>query len=120
MNTIGKIGENIAAKYVAGLSYLIIAKNYRIKFDEIDLIARENDGQLIFIEVKTLIIRDLHNSFMPEDHLTQRKLKSLRRGAQLFLARHPHLNTNAGWRIDLIAISMRDERSALLRHYKNL
>ena len=82
---IGKLGEEIAAKHLAGLGYLILIKNHREKFDEIDIIARHSDKTLIFCEVKTLSINENYNEawshmngwFMQEDHLDARKLKKL-------------------------------------------
>lgn len=48
----GKIGEEIAAKYLASIDYKIIEKNFECKRGEIDIIAINKD-ELVFIEVKT-------------------------------------------------------------------
>jgi putative endonuclease len=122
---IGKLGENIAAKYLAGLGYLILAKNHKEKFDEIDIIARRPDKTLIFCEVKTLSINSgwtgSTGSFMPEDHLTALKLKRLIRGARMFLAKRPGVvDDERGWQIDLIAISLKNEIFLHLNHYENI
>jgi putative endonuclease len=85
----GKLGEEIAAQYLCGKHYLILIRNHREKFDEIDIIARHSDGTLIFCEVKT--INGTHERysdfFMPEDHLDQRKIKKLIRSSSIFLAK---------------------------------
>ena len=48
----GRRGERIAARYLERDGYTILARNYRSRFGEIDLIARKA-GLLVFCEVKT-------------------------------------------------------------------
>lgn len=48
----GRFGENEACRYLIEKGYEIIARNYRSRFGEIDLIARR-DGTVVFVEVKT-------------------------------------------------------------------
>lgn len=49
---IGNYGETVAAEYLEALGYKIIAKNYRCKIGEIDIIGKFKD-YICFIEVKT-------------------------------------------------------------------
>jgi putative endonuclease len=49
---VGKAGEEAAVEYLCQHGYRILARNYRCRFGEIDLIAR--DGKILaFVEVKT-------------------------------------------------------------------
>lgn len=48
----GKIGEEIARRYLILIGMEIICSNYRTKFGEIDIIAKLKN-QIIFIEVKS-------------------------------------------------------------------
>ena len=51
---IGKIGENLACKYLKKNKYIIIDRNFSCKQGEIDIIAcDERKKELVFIEVKT-------------------------------------------------------------------
>jgi putative endonuclease len=50
--TVGKAGEEAAVQYLLRQGYSILQRNYRCRFGEIDLIARDG-GTLAFIEVKT-------------------------------------------------------------------
>ena len=51
-HAVGKAGEEAAVQYLCQQGYQILERNYRCRFGEIDLIAR--DGRtLAFIEVKT-------------------------------------------------------------------
>lgn len=49
---IGDIGEEFAVKYLKKKRYRIVARNFRKKYGEIDIIA-ENKNYLVFVEVKT-------------------------------------------------------------------
>ncbi|HDN84600.1 MAG TPA: YraN family protein, partial [Candidatus Aerophobetes bacterium] len=49
---IGKRGEKLAISYLKKRGYRILDKNFRCKIGEIDIVA-ENDGQIVFVEVKT-------------------------------------------------------------------
>lgn len=49
---IGRFGENEAATYLEKSGYCIVAKNWRFKNLEIDIIAEDKDV-LAFVEVKT-------------------------------------------------------------------
>ena len=53
METIGKKGEAIAAEWLEQNGYSILARNWRNRTGEIDIIAQE-DGCIVVVEVKTL------------------------------------------------------------------
>ena len=46
---IGDFGEKAAEDYLVEMDYLILERNYRLKFGEIDIIAAK-DGGLVFVE----------------------------------------------------------------------
>lgn len=54
MNTtkIGRLGEDVAAKYLESKGYVIAERNFRSNTSEIDIIAYNKD-MICFIEVKT-------------------------------------------------------------------
>ena len=51
-NDIGKIGEDIACKFLERNNFKIIERNFECKQGEIDIIAIDKE-ELVFIEVKT-------------------------------------------------------------------
>lgn len=125
---LGKLGEDIACGYLVKKGYMILGRNYREKWDEIDIIARAKDQTLVFVEVKTAYATEYDSGrLMPEDNLTAAKLKKLRRACLAFAAKNPGLfNERRGWRIDLLALEVNDnlaneESSAnKIRHYENI
>lgn len=75
MNNIekGKIGEEIALKYLISKGGKIIEKNYRTKIGEIDLIVGM-DGELVFVEVKS---RSNINFGYPSEAVNYNKRKKI-------------------------------------------
>jgi len=118
---IGNLGENIASRCLIQRGYKILEKNYRQKWGELDIIAKDPDGTLVFVEVKTMrqnnpAIAGLN----PEDNLTAAKLAKLQRTAQLFAGKHFDLiEDSRGWRIDLVAICLSGVKQTV-KHYKNI
>lgn len=49
---VGRLGEDIATKYLENLGYDIIERNFMAKQGEIDIIAKDKE-EYVFIEVKT-------------------------------------------------------------------
>jgi putative endonuclease len=117
---IGAKGEEMAVEHIKSKGCEILAKNYRQKFGEIDIVARAPDHTLIFIEVKTVLINELIG-LTPEDNITTRKLNIVKRMANFFAAKHPELiDEDKGWRVDLIAIDLSQNGKFSIRHYENI
>lgn len=80
----GKIGENLARKYLAKKGYQIVAGNFHTRFGEIDVIATK-DQKLIFVEVKTKIGDQFGT---PEEMIDRRKLAKIQMMAEIFLQKN--------------------------------
>ncbi len=117
----GKLGEDIAAEYLKKQGFGIIARNIRQKGGEIDIICRDRDGTLVFVEVKALRgAGDPVAGLVPEDHMTAAKFRRVRRTCELLLAKHPGwLRSEGDWRLDLLAVDL-GEGSPEVRHYRNI
>ena len=117
---IGKIGEEKASAYLINKGYVVLLKNYREKFGEIDIIARASDQILVFIEVKAIAINEI-GILKPEDNFTTQKYRKVKRMAEFYAAAHPELiDEEMGWRIDLIAIEISLNGACAIRHYENI
>ncbi|MDE2018721.1 MAG: YraN family protein [Patescibacteria group bacterium] len=120
---VGNIGEDLACKYLISHKFKILFRNFKEKFDEIDIISKSSDRTLVFVEVKTLRgFQDGSLGLIPEDQLTFQKFHKISRACALFAAKHSNLiNPKKGWRIDLIAINLGEDRTNFqIRHYENV
>jgi putative endonuclease len=98
---LGDSGERVAAMFLEQRGYKILARNFRTRVGEMDLIAEDADG-LAFVEVRTRRGSALGS---PEESLTPRKRARLLTVAQEFLQAHAEYADRA-WRIDLVAIEL--------------
>lgn len=126
----GACGENMACRFLEKRGYILIDRNYRKPFGEIDIIAKSPSGILVFIEVKTMTKNPFNDDdgLIPEDHLTTQKLKKLRIICGMFSAKHPEMiEEKKGWQIDLICISClldklltKNDKYCDIKHYENI
>ncbi len=98
---LGDSGERVAALLLQQRGYRILARNYRTRRGEMDIIAEDAQG-LAFVEVRTRRGRAFGS---PEESLTLRKRRRLIAVAQEFVATHPRY-ADCAWRIDLVAIEL--------------
>lgn len=78
----GRQGEGYAASYLESQGYRILARNYRSRWGEIDLIA-EKEAYLAFVEVK---LRKNSSFSAPREAVTPAKQQKLRQTALCYLA----------------------------------
>ena len=103
MNTraIGAAYEDRAIQYLEGNRYTILARNYRCRIGEIDIIAWDHTGEhpvLTFLEVK---YRRSRKAGYPEESVTVRKQKTIRRVAEFFLMQN-RITSDTPCRFDVI------------------
>ena len=109
--TVGRWGEETAAKYLSQNGYEIITRNARTPYGEIDIIARQGD-LTIFVEVKTLTSS---KNFFPEQNVTARK-----RDHMLACAEHYSTENNIDhWQIDVIAVERKQGLEPKITHFEN-
>ncbi len=112
-NTVtGALGEQAAASYLEKRGYEIVARNFRSRFGEIDLVA-QNDRFLAFVEVKT---RDEEGIGHPFAFITSAKQKKVIRAAQYYLLRFP---TALQPRFDAAAVFTSDGKVARMEYLEN-
>jgi putative endonuclease len=97
---LGRRGEALAAGRLQDLGYVIVARNYRCRHGELDLIARHGDTW-VFVEVRT---RRSDRFGSPEASFTPGKRAHLIAAAQHYLQAHDL--TDVPWRIDAVAVDL--------------
>ena len=89
MKEIGKLGEELIARWLQIQNYRVLQQNWRCRWGEIDLIAWEQTKELAFIEVKTRSKNNWDEAGLLAVDLN--KQQKIIRAASLFLSRHPQL-----------------------------
>jgi putative endonuclease len=100
---LGARGEDLAEKYLKKAGYRILARNYRCRFGEIDLIAEEGDS-LVFVEVKT---RSGGGFGHPLEAVDRHKRGQLTRAARRYLEETSA--TERFCRFDVVAVCLSGE-----------
>jgi putative endonuclease len=101
---IGREGEKIALRYLKRLNYKILDKNYRCRFGEIDIIAKDKET-FVFIEVK---MRRSKNYGPPELAVDKRKREKIGKVALNYITKNNIKDKDM--RFDVVAIDMSSEK----------
>ena len=109
--SVGKRGEEEAARFLQKRGFAILDRNVRSRLGEIDLVARDGKA-LVFVEVKTLRERD---GDPPQTAVGQEKQHRLGQLAQQYL-KWKRLG-EVSCRFDVIAVTLdARDRVTALRH----
>ena len=107
----GQTGEQMAARFLTDLGYVILEHNYRRGHLEIDLIALDGD-ELVIVEVKS---RAYDNILQPEDAVGHKKRLNLIRLANEYVKTH---GRKENVRFDIVSVVSKDG-STEIKHLKN-
>jgi len=110
---LGRFAEDLSAWYFRLKGYEILARNWRTRFGEIDLIVKKG-SRIVFVEVKA---RRHKAKGLPEEALTPQKVRRLYRLAEAYLTQNPYPAEN--FRFDLIAVDF-SEKLPQLKHYRGI
>jgi putative endonuclease len=122
---VGRIGEDIACEFLKSRGYKILGRNIKERFGEIDILAKDKTGTLLFVEVKTAT--GARKSFTPEQHFNKSKAMKTKRIAGYYAAKNSSMvDDHAGWRIDLLTVLIKDpmltdyKKDCDIFHYENV
>ena len=111
---IGIFGEVQAKAYLVKNKYKVIAKNFKCRFGEIDLVARDvANNEIVFIEVKTRHNAEYGN---PAESVDYRKRKHIYKTAEYFL--HVYKLEKELVRIDIIEVYIDGNKGYEINHIK--
>lgn len=124
-NQIGKIGEEIACKWLNSRGFTIIQQNYWKKFGEIDIVARET-AKIHLIEVKSVSYETKHEldyavsheTWRPEENVHKDKQRKLKNAIQAWLIENKY---EGEWQIDILSVQIVPrEKYALVKLLDNV
>ncbi len=111
--TSGRIGEEIAALFLALKGYRILGRNLRSRRSEIDIVA-EKSGCLVFAEVK---LRGPGAVSSPLESVDHKKILHITRGVQYLLQSYGDSDCET-IRLDVISVTW-DENELTVEHVED-
>lgn len=110
------MGEQLAVEHLQGLGLRVLARNWRCRYGELDVIAADDTtGTAVFVEVKT---RTSDRFGGVEEAVTPVKVRRLRRLAGLWLSQQ-----GTGWaavRIDVVTVRIGRRSTPELAHVQGV
>lgn len=108
--SVGTLTEARASEFLKRNGLRILARNYHCKSGEIDIIAADTDGTIVFVEVK---YRRTDAYGLPEEAVSAGKQLVLQRAAMWYL-KEQRLSLESAVRFDVIAMDSEE-----IRWYQN-
>jgi putative endonuclease len=113
---LGALGEQLAVEHLARRGLDVLARNWRCRYGELDVIAADTARRtVVFVEVKT---RTSDQFGGLAEAVTAQKVRRLRRLAALWLAQQ-----DRGWaaiRIDVIGVRIGRRRTPEVMHLEGV
>jgi putative endonuclease len=110
----GTKGENLTADYFVSKGYEVVARNFRYRRGEIDLIVKK-DNWMIFVEVKT---RSSYDYGAPEQFVSAQQCNRIIEAAEEFIYKH---DWHGHVRVDVVSVKVDDhcEHALELTHFED-
>ena len=99
----GNRGEAETAKYLRKKGYELLASQWRCRFGELDIVARDKRGTICFVEVK---LRSVGSIALPREFVDSRKQQRLRAAASAYLSTY---EIDAPARFDVAEVYAQDD-----------
>lgn len=113
-HALGQRAEELAATWLSTRGWTILARRWRCPHGELDLVARDPDGELVAIEVK---LRRTDRAGSPSESIRRHRLVRLRSALGRFAA-ETGAPAGAGMRVDLLAVRPADGGRWRLTHQR--
>lgn len=113
-DALGRHGEDLAARHLVTAGMQLVARNWRCREGEIDIVARDGPV-LVFCEVKT---RSSTAYGVPAEAVTFGKAQRLRVAALRWLAEHPHPGGDV--RFDVVSVLRGRDQPWTVEHLRGV
>jgi putative endonuclease len=110
--TTGSLGEDLACDYLKKQGYVIIKRNVKVSYYEIDIIASKN-RIISFVEVKTK--QSDNQLWDAEDLINHQKMRDFKKGVVIYCSKNK-LNYNS-ISLEIITVSLGHNNKANIKHY---
>jgi putative endonuclease len=110
---LGRYGEELAARHLVAAGMQVLDRNWRCREGELDLVARDHDGTVVFCEVKT---RSSTAFGEPSEAVGRVKARRLHVLATRWLQEHP--SGGCPVRFDVVSIVRRRGQAPVVHHLR--
>jgi putative endonuclease len=107
---LGRVGERLALEHLERLGYRSLARNYRTRFGELDLVVCD-DAMIVFVEVKARRAGAVAGAL---DSVPARKQRQVRRMAAAWLVESTDRPRAMELRFDVVGVTV-DRHGTLVR-----
>lgn len=90
---LGVFGETIAVNYLEADGYEIVARNFKCRLGEVDIIGKK-DNRIVFFEVKTRTSDELG---LPREAVDEKKIEHIRKVAAVYMMWEKVTNYDVGF-----------------------
>ena len=111
--SVGNAGEAEAARYLRKRGYTLLASQWRCRFGELDLVAKDRRGTVCFVEVK---LRSVGAIGLPREFVDARKRERLRTAAAAYLSTH---DMDAPTRFDVAEVYAENDGALRVEYLEN-
>lgn len=127
VSEIGKLGEDLACRFLENKGFLIVDRNYRENWGEIDVVAKKG-LKLSFFEIKSVsCVTDEsfsqtknNDRFKPEDNVSDFKLRKMNRIIQTYLF-DKKVSSETDWDFNILAVFIyKKTKKAYVRLIENV
>lgn len=109
----GRRGEDHALAYLQAKGYRLVARNFRHRRGELDLIVDAPDGSLVFVEVKS---NRAVSAGRPLERVDGRKIVRLQRLAQRYCALEGQEDRDM--RFDVVGVDLEADGRVRIEHFE--
>jgi putative endonuclease len=116
-DAVGRYGEQVAVDHLEAAGLVVLARNWRCREGELDIVARDGD-ELVFIEVKT---RSSLAFGLPAEAVDRIKAARIRRLALIWIAAQrsgPGARSWSALRFDVVSVLRKRTGGPELAHVK--
>ena len=113
---LGQLGESAACEYLISLGHVILERNYRTPYGEIDVISLEDD-RTVFTEVKTRSVLPQSSRYgRASSAVTKSKKENFILTAKQYQREHPE---SMRCRVDVIEVYITGGEKPVIKHIRS-
>ena len=104
----GNRGEAAVARYLRQKGYTLLESQWRCRFGELDLVAKDKRGLLCIVEVK---LRGSGSIALPREFVDSRKQQNIIRAAKAYIAQECLMEMGYDFRFDVAEVLTSEEKT---------